>query len=78
MRKCDWCKHYSECSGSKREECIINDWRYYSFEETKSSSMIDADKLISEIIDKHAWFDGSCMVVSIDSLVYAIERMKEG
>lgn len=76
MRKCDWCKHYSECSGSKREECIINDWKYYSFEDESKHAMIEADKLISEILKGQAWLDGNCLVISRDSVIDTIERMK--
>ena len=76
MRKCDWCKHSSECSGSKKENCITNDWSNYSPESANSSNEIDANDLISEILKEPTWLDGTCLVVSRDAVIDVIERMK--
>lgn len=46
MRKCDWCKNDSECSGVQRSECIVRD--YFRFETERSPA--DVETVITRLL----------------------------
>lgn len=48
MRKCDFCKHYGDCQGVQRSECIVRDFLRFEAERTPTDDETAITRLIIE------------------------------
>lgn len=78
MRKCDFCQNADMCSGVRKRECVIGDYKDYSPEPDGigKDNMVNAVELINKILQQPSWLDGTVLVVNRDAIIDIIDKMR--
>ena len=78
MRKYDFCKSENTCSGARKSECSVNDYKYYfpETDDTHRDNMVNAVELINKILQQPSWLDGTVLVVNRDAIIDIIDKMR--